>query len=156
MEDTFKGNDNKSYVLSPLTLGDNKRFAKWVQYKRWEKFQSLKDVIPADQFVAESARLLTECNSKDLHESSPEVTATEHTLEGISYWIHLSLKHTYPDMSLEQTEDILTGNNVMDVWKQLAILSGLLKKTDLPKDNPNSDPSGSTMASSTAKDSKPE
>jgi len=128
MENTFGGNDNKTYVLAPLTLGDNKKFVKWARYRRWEQFQSMKGTIPQEVFDRESGRLLEECNCKDLNESSPEVTTLEKTLEGIAYWVYLSLKHTYPALTLDTVEELITPNNLLDVYKRLMILSGIITK----------------------------
>lgn len=133
MDNTFIGADNQTYILSPLTLGDNKRFVKWVKYRRWEQFQELKDQLPAEEYSRESNRILQECNNKDLHESSPEVEELQLTVEGVAYLIYLSVRHTQPTITIDRIEEALTGNNARDVYQRLLVLSGIVaKKNDVP------------------------
>jgi len=129
MENVFTGSDNKTYVLSPLTLGDNKRFVRWVRYRRWTLFQELKDQLPGPTFESESNRILQECNNLDLNEGSEAVTTLEKTVEGITQLVYLSLKHTYPAMTLDQVEEVLTPHIILDVYKRLMIVSGLMTQS---------------------------
>jgi hypothetical protein len=133
LDNTFLGNDNQNYILSPLTLGDNKRFTKFVRYRRWEQFQELKDQLPADEFSKESGRILQECNSLDIHEGSDEVKRLENTLEGMAYFVYLSVRHSRSDVTVSQIEEALTGQNLPEIFRKLLVVSGIIaKKNDAP------------------------
>ena len=125
MDESFKGSDGKHYNLSPLTLGDLRRFTQWAQYRDYESFQSLKDRLPPDDFQAESKRLLSDCSRKRLTESSPEVQELFATLEGSVYLIYLSVKRNHPTITAGEIADVVTLPIVRDVADKLLILSGM-------------------------------
>lgn len=144
MDNTFVGNDNQTYILSPLTLGDIKRFTKWVKYRRWEQFQELKDRLPPEEFSRESGRILQECNSHDLHEGSEKVKQMERTLEGMAYHVFLSVRHSRSDVTVSQIEEALTGQNLPEIFRKLLVVSGIVAKKN---DAQNAEKENSSEAS---------
>lgn len=125
MDESFKGADGKHYNLSPLTLGDLRRFTQFAQYKDYQDFQNLKDRLPPDDFATESKRLLTECSRKHLTEDSPEVREAMKTLDGSLYLLFLSIHRNHPTLTYEDLSEVVTLALMPDVAEKLSILSGL-------------------------------
>ena len=136
MQDSFQGADNRHYNLSPLTLGDLQSFTRFVQYRDWQQFQTLKDDIPQDEFAAESRRLLQEASKTRLNESSPEVQAMFASLEGSVYLLYLSLKRNHPAITYPQVADVVTIPVAKEASEKLAVLSGLYSPEPIKKKEP--------------------
>ena len=125
MEQSFKGADNKHYNLSPLTLGDLRKFVSFVQYKPWQDFQDLKERLEPDDFKQESQKLLHECAQKRLSESSPEVQDAMGTVDGASQLLFYSLKRNHPTLTAEDVGEIITLQNLDEVSDKISVISGL-------------------------------
>lgn len=137
MDCSFQGADNKHYNLSPLTLGDFRRFTLWVQYRDYDNFLTLKEKLTPEDFAVESKRILSECSAKRLTESSQEVQAAFATLEGVTYLLYLSLKRNHPTITAVDVGDVLTMTTANEAGDKLAVLSGI---PDIGKKNNPAEP----------------
>lgn len=124
MDFSFEAKDQR-WHLSPLSLGDMRRFKEWVQLRPWITLQNQRERIPSDLFGAESARLLAACMNKEIKEGSPEVSEAMETSEGITQLVYLSLKRNHPKLTTDEVEELLTTRNLKEVSELLVTASGL-------------------------------
>lgn len=123
----------KVWIISPLTLGDLKRFARWVQFRPWNEFQEMAGVIPETQYQEELSALLKECVKNRVDIDSPEYKAAMQSPAGIAHLVYLSLAHKQPTITPAMCEELLTTRNVDEVAGKVIICSGFTTEEELKK-----------------------
>ena len=148
MSYSFVGPDGLTYNLSKFRHTDIIEFHKWVQYKSYFDFQSLKDRVPADLFAEQSKSLLVECSKKTKQQVSDEAEGWQASIEGTSYLIYLSLRPQSSEHYRASVANIVTDDNVSEINGLLTVLNSTIRP-DVKKKNQAAPLSHSTPAHST-------
>ena len=122
---SFTGGDGKLYHLSKFRQADIIEFHKWVQYKPYFDFLSLKSQIDPALHNEQSRAILMDCSKKSKQQINDEAEQWQPTIEGGTHLIYLSLKRNHPELTAEHVSDIITTDNMEEVLQLLNVMNSV-------------------------------
>ncbi len=105
---------SKEFTFTELSLADMAAFRAYVRTKRNKASEARRARLLADATKISNINPVELLKITDTPITEAEFEQESETMEGLGYLAYLSLKHDYPEISLENTMEILSVN-VIDV-----------------------------------------